>query len=464
MAKIKFCGAAGTVTGSRHLLELNGQKLLIDCGLFQGKKSNRLKNWEPFLVPPANIDKVFLTHAHIDHTGYLPRITREGFSGPIYCTHATKELCEILLMDSAHIQEEDARWANKKGYSKHKPALPLFTTEDAEKTISQLVPVHFGDDLFIADDVRVKWRAAGHILGASIIDVKIMDGDESKKILFSGDLGRANELVLPSPSQAFEVDYLVLESTYGDRLHEDFDPHGQLERVVNESVERGGVLLIPAFSVGRTQTVLYILRQLEEDGRIPKLPVYVDSPMAIEATEIFKHRIPDLNLSTRIDKIEGKDIFQTSNICFCKSRQESMEINDEKGPAIIISASGMVTAGRIVHHMSRRLRDPKNTVLFVGYQAAGTRGRTILDGRESVKIHGNQVPIHAHIESISGFSGHADYNEILAWLLGFNRAPKQTFLVHGEPEASAALAEKIHEQFGWNVTVPEFGQSFELAL
>lgn len=463
MAKISFYGAAGTVTGSRHLLDIRGQKLLIDCGLFQGKKENRLKNWEPFPVSPAQIDRVLLTHAHIDHTGYLPRFCRDGFDGPVHCTYATRDLCELLLRDSAHLQEEDARWANKKGFSKHKPAKPLYGRADAEKALEQLQPLYPGEALQLDEQMRVRFRDAGHILGASTIDIKVR-GKKPKKILFSGDLGRANELILREPVQVYNVDYLVLESTYGNRAHEEFDPRSELIRIVNESVQRGGMLVIPAFSVGRTQMLLYMLRDLEDEGLIPSIPIFIDSPMAIDATKVFSKHISDLNFNMRIQKLKGKRIFSPDKLYICKKRQESKAINSQKGPGIIISASGMATGGRILHHLVQRLPKKENTILFVGYQAEGTRGRTILDGNESVKIHGRRHPINATVERISGFSGHSDYYEILAWLMAFNRAPKEIFLVHGEPEAAAGMAEKIEKQFGWKATIPSFGDSFDLDI
>lgn len=464
MARLTFYGAARTVTGSRHLLELGGQKLLIDCGLFQGTKENRLKNWDPFPVPPADIDRVLLTHAHIDHTGYLPRFCRDGFKGPVQCTRATYDLAQILLRDSAYLQEEDAAWANKKGFSKHSPALPLYTIDDANEAIRRFDPVYFGDDIYLNDNVRIKFREAGHLLGGGLIDIKVKTNDGFKKILFSGDLGRSEELILREPVQAFNIDYLVLESTYGNRLHENATPDEELARVINESVDRGGVLLIPSFSVGRTQMLLYMIRELEEAGLIPDLPVYVDSPMAIDATDIFRQHVSDLNLTARIAKLQGKAVFHPRNINFCKSRDQSKNINNRRNRAVIISASGMATGGRILHHMVQRLPSEKNTMLFVGYQAEGTRGRIILEGRDTVKIHGSQVPVRAHVENISGFSGHADYNEILAWLMGFNKPPLKTFLVHGELEAAEALAGKIRERFGWDVVIPDFGDSFEFDL
>ena len=462
MTKLTFLGAVGTVTGSRFLLEVDGSKNLIDCGMFQGPKEHRLRNWEPFPIPPDQIERVFLTHAHIDHTGYLPRLCKDGFAGHVHCTHATRDLAEIMLRDTAHLQEEDAYWANKRGFSRHKPAKPLYTTEDAEHALTFFRPVHYGENLYISENVRVKFKDAGHILGSAYVDIKRENGKDSRKILFSGDFGRPDRPVLREPVQVYNVDYLILESTYGDRLHEDSQPYQELERVINESVRRRGVLIIPAFSVGRTQTLLYAIREMEEQKRIPSLPIYMDSPMAIAATRVFQKRINDLNLTARKQHIEGKRIFTPQNLHICKTRDESKAINNIREKAIIISASGMATGGRILHHLAYRLPEKQHTVLFIGYQAQGTRGRTILDGKSSVKIHGRQVPIRAKIESISGFSGHGDYEEILAWLSGFNKKPRKTFLVHGEPEASQALAVKIRTLLHWDVVVPEMEQTFEL--
>ncbi len=462
MDRISFYGATGTVTGSRFLLEIQDRKFLIDCGLFQGPKELRLKNWDPFPVSPADIDMVLLTHAHIDHSGYLPRFCADGFQGIIACTDATYDLCEIMLKDSAYLQEEDARWANKKGFSKHKPAKPLYDTADAEKALTYFSPLHYGEDSYVGDDLRLKFKDAGHILGSSIVDIKTVNGADSRKIVFSGDLGRPNSLLLRDPAQVYDVDYLVLESTYGQRLHDDRPVDLELARVINESVERKGVLVIPSFAVGRTQALLYMIRELEEKGKIPSLPVYVDSPMAIDAMEIFKRRIVDQNMTGRALTLTGKKIFQPRELHLCKSRDDSKAINQVKNPAIIVSASGMVTGGRILHHLQNRLPHKENTVLFIGYQAEGTRGRAILDGSEYIKIHGRQVPVKAKIEMITGFSAHADYNEILAWLMAFNHPPEKTFLVHGEPQAAVSLAEKIRQHFGWDVVIPEYGQSFKL--
>ncbi len=464
MARLTFWGATGTVTGSRHLLELNGKKLLIDCGLFQGTKQNRLKNWDPFPVPPETIDALLLTHAHIDHSGYIPRFCRDGFAGRIHCTYPTYDLCEILLRDSAHLQEEDAAWANKKGFSKHKPALPLYTVEDANNALAFFSPVYYGEDLFLEEGLRVKFRDAGHILGSAFVDIKLSNGKKERRIVFSGDIGRPERPVLRDPVQAFNVDYLVLESTYGNRRHGNFVPYQDFVRVINESVERGGVLVIPSFAVGRTQTLLYVIRELEEQGQIPPLPIYIDSPMAIDATKIFEQRLADLDLTSRVQVLEGKKLFRPQRLHICKSQGESKAINAIGSRAIIISSSGMATGGRILHHLAQRLPHPQNTILFIGFQAEGTRGRMIMEGSPTVKIHGQYIPVNAKVESISGFSGHADYNELLAWLMGFNKAPENIFLVHGEPEASQALAEKIRQQFGWKVEIPEYGQGFELDL
>jgi len=463
MSELSFFGATGTVTGSRFLLKLDNQKILIDCGMFQGRKENRLKNWEAFPVSPDSIDRVILTHAHIDHSGYLPRFCSSGFEGPIHCTHATRELCEILLLDSAKIQMEDARWANKKGYTKHRPAQPLYTVEDAERVLSLFESLNYGESLYFSK-LRVKFKDAGHILGSAFVEIRTDGTRNSKKILFSGDLGRPDRPILRDPMQAFNVDYLVLESTYGDRLHEAASPEEELARVIRQSVGRGGVLLIPAFAVGRTQHILFVLRKLEEEGRIPVLKVFVDSPMAVDATGVFEKRKGDYDLQSRILELNGKRILQPQKLTLTRDRKESKAIDQIKSGAIIISSSGMLSGGRILHHLTRRLPRAENTILFIGYQAEGTRGRALLEGSQKLKIHGEEIPVRAHVEQVSGYSGHADYNEILAWLLGFNYKPTKTFLVHGERESSQALAKKIRSTLGWDVEIPEFGQTFELEI
>ncbi len=462
MASIRFLGAVGTVTGSRHLLELEGKNYLIDCGLFQGLKANRLKNWEPFPIDPARIDQVLITHAHIDHTGYLPRLVKNGFAGEIHATHPTVDLIKILLPDSAHLQEEDARWANKKKFSRHSPALPLYTGADSEKVFPLLRGHHYGEDIFLEKDIRLKYKNAGHILGSSFLDIKRLDGPQSRKIVFSGDFGHPGRPILRDPAQIYNVDYLILESTYGNRLHPKSEPEQYITRIINESAQRGGVLVVPAFSVGRTQTLLYTIRKLEEEKKIPELDIFIDSPMAIKALEVYKKHVNELNLEARKMFLQGTEIFKPKYLKICTMVEESKAINTVKKNAVIISASGMMTGGRILHHMAERLPDRKNTVLFIGYQAEGTRGRAILEGRKNVKIHGQKVPVKAHIEEISGFSGHGDYLEMLAWLSAFNKPPKKTFLVHGETEAVRAMAGHIREQLGWEVVIPEEGKVYPL--
>ena len=452
------------MTGSRHLLELNGMNLLIDCGSFQGTKENRLRNWMPFPVPANSIDRVLLTHAHLDHSGHIPRLVREGFTGPVNCTYATRDLSDILLRDSAHLQEEDAQRANEKGYSKHTPALPLYTVEDAEQSLKLFSPLHYGEELTLDTTVRVKFRDAGHILGASQIDIKNGSRKTSRKILFSGDLGRPDQPILSDPAQVYDVDYLVLESTYGDRIHDRTEPKLQLAQVINQSIERGGVLVIPSFAVGRTPTMLYTIRELEDEGLIPVIPVYVDSPMSIRATAVFEEHLNDLDITSRRKFMDGKQLFRPQQVNFAMTSTESRAVNQVRERAIIISSSGMATGGRILHHLEQRLPHRNNTILFIGYQAEGTRGRTMLEGAKEVRIHGAEVPVAAHVESITSYSGHGDYQELLAWLMGFNHAPEKVFLVHGEPDALTSLSEKIREQFGWETVVPKLGESYELDL
>ncbi len=463
MPSLTFLGATGTVTGSRFLLKTAHKQYLIDCGLFQGLKELRLRNWEPFPISPEDIDAVILTHAHIDHTGYLPRLVHYGFKGTIYATTATTDLCQILLPDSAHLQEEDAEYANKKHFSKHSPALPLYTTEDALQALELFKPIAYGSRLQLDDGVSLTFQDAGHILGSSFIDLRLPIDGEERRLLFSGDLGRPNQPILRDPHTVFGADYLIVESTYGDRLHGNEDPKEVMARIINESVRRGGVLLIPSFAVGRTQELLYTIRELEEANRIPHLPIYMDSPLAIKATKIFSKNKQDFDLKSKTLELKGKNVLETAKLHFAQTQEESKAINKIKSNAIIISASGMATGGRILHHLFNRLPDPKNTVLFIGYQAVGTRGRTILDGAESVKIHGQYVPIRAHIESTSCFSAHADYHEILAWLSNFNSGPRKVFIVHGEPEPARSLSDKINQHFGWSTELPEYLGQYQIS-
>ncbi|HQK11865.1 MAG TPA: MBL fold metallo-hydrolase [Candidatus Marinimicrobia bacterium] len=463
MPSLTFLGATGTVTGSRFLLKTAHKQYLIDCGLFQGLKELRLRNWEPFPISPEDIDAVILTHAHIDHTGYLPRLVHYGFKGTIYATTATTDLCQILLPDSAHLQEEDAEYANKKHFSKHSPALPLYTTEDALQALELFKPIAYGSRLQLDDGVSLTFQDAGHILGSSFIDLRLPIDGEERRLLFSGDLGRPNQPILRDPHTVFGADYLIVESTYGDRLHGNEDPKEVMARIINESIRRGGVLLIPSFAVGRTQELLYTIRELEEANRIPHLPIYMDSPLAIKATKIFSKNKQDFDLKSKTLELKGKNVLETAKLHFAQTQEESKAINKIKSNAIIISASGMATGGRILHHLFNRLPDPKNTVLFIGYQAVGTRGRTILDGAESVKIHGQYVPIRAHIEGTSCFSAHADYHEILAWLSNFNSVPRKVFIVHGEPEPARSLSDKINRHFGWSTELPEYLGQYQIS-
>ncbi len=462
MAKLTFLGAAGTVTGSRHLLETHGKRLLIDCGLFQGVKKNRLKNWDAFPEAPALIDEVILTHAHIDHTGYLPRLVKDGFKGPIHCTDATADLVKILLPDTGHLQEEEARYANKRGYSKHNPARALFTEVDALDVFPLLTPVEYGQHINLAEGLRGKYRDAGHILGSAWLDLKSQNGERSRKILFSGDLGRPFDPVLRSPSQPYNVDYLILESTYGDRLHEDLDPRKEFAKIVTKTLDRGGMVVVPAFSVGRTQTLLYMIREMEEAGQLPPVPIYVDSPMALKALEVHRRHIQDLNLNCRKAHIEGTRLFMPQKLKLCPKLDQSKAIHNAREKGIIISASGMATGGRVLHHLSNRLPNERNTILFVGYQAEGSRGRILLEGAKELKMFGQMVPVNASVEYVSGFSGHADYHEILAWLLGFNKRPEKVFLVHGEDGPREAMADHIRKHLKWDVVVPKEGETVEL--
>jgi len=359
--------------------------------------------------------------------------------------------------------EEDAAWANEKGFSRHSPALPLYTVEDAKRALELFHPVYYGEEIEFEAGFRVKFRDAGHILGSSFVDIKTTD-EPKRKILFGGDLGRPARPILKNPVQVYDVDYLLAESTYGDREHPDAEPEEELARIINEGTKRGGGIIIPSFAVERTQELLYVLRDLEDRGKIPILPVFVDSPMAIKATEVFEERVTEQDLETRVLIMKGIRVFHPKNLRLCETVEQSKAINTPKGRAIIISASGMATGGRILHHLRKRLPHPENTVVFIGYQVPGTRGRRILDGEEKIRIHGEDIPVNAHIESVQGFSGHADYQIMLAWLLGFNRPPNVTFCVHGEPESCESLAKKIRSKFNWNTAVPHEGQTFELGM
>lgn len=462
MASITFLGATGTVTGSKYLLRHADSRILIDCGLFQGLKELRLRNWADMGSLAKELDAIVLTHAHIDHTGYLPRLVRQGFRKPVFCTEATRDLLEIMLLDSAHLQEEDAKYANKKGFSKHKPALPLYTIEDAQKAVSLLRGLPYDQEFEAAAGIRAHFLDAGHILGSAFVKAEWQEGSETRSILFSGDLGRSNRPILKNPAKVKDADYLLIESTYGDRLHPEGDPKSEIKRIILETVQRRGVIVIPAFAVGRTQELLYRLRELEDEKAIPVLPVYVDSPMAIKATTVYeKHPQVYDREATRLSE-KGVEVMQTTQTIFTPGVEESKHINEQDKPCIILSASGMLTGGRILHHLVRRLPQKKNSIVFVGYQAEGTRGRALQDGKREIKIHGMQVRSAARIETVSDFSAHADYREILNWLSNFEKAPHRTFIVHGEPKASENLALEIRKGFGWETHIPPYREEVQL--
>ncbi len=444
-ASLTFLGAAGTVTGSKFLLDTGQGRLLLECGLFQGLKELRLRNWAPPPFDPAGLTAVLLSHAHIDHSGYLPRVVRTGFTGPVYCTSGTAELLRIMLPDAAHLQEEEAEYANRHGTSKHTPALPLFTVGDAQKVLGLVRPVAVNTSVAVGRGVSARFVRSGHILGAAIMEVRVGE----TRLVHSGDLGRYDVPIMPDPEPVPEADVLLVESTYGNRLHPREDPAALLVQAVQRAVDEKGWLLIPAFAVGRSQEVLYTLRELEETGRIPTLAVYLDSPMAIEATAIYA-RHPEEE-----DPATGP--FVPRRFHLARSVQDSKALNDVDGPVIVIAGSGMATGGRVLHHLRRRLPDPRTTVLFVGYQAAGTRGRLLKDGAREVRIFGEEVAVRAQVVVSDAYSAHADQGEILRWLKGFKRPPRMTYIVHGEPEAALALREKISQALGWSATVAEAG-------
>lgn len=450
--KIKFLGAAGTVTGSKYLLKVRRKKFLVDCGLFQGAKELRQRNWRDFDVDPESISAIFVTHAHIDHTGYIPRLVKMGFAGPIYCSSGTYELAKILLPDSGHLQEEEANYANKKGYSKHKPALPLYTREDAEYCLKYFRPVDFHQAFKADRDVTVTFNRAGHILGASCLLVEA----QGKRIAFSGDVGRFNDLIMHPPEPMFDADYLVIESTYGDREHIDEDLFKKMAHIINSTAENGGVIVIPSFAVGRAQHVLYMLHELKRANRIPDIVTFLDSPMAIDTTDLYSQYHNEHRLSRDVCKA----VFSTAIIT--RTSEESRAINDVPGPKIIISASGMAVGGRILHHLAQYISDAKNTVVIVGYQAEGTRGRALIDGATQIKIFGQYYEVGARIENLLGLSAHSDRNDLIRWLKNSPIDRPRVFVTHGEPEASHSFAKMLRETFNWHVDVPEDGEEFTL--
>ena len=450
--KLQFLGATGTVTGSKYLVTTATKRVLVDCGLFQGYKNLRERNWTPPPVDPASLDAVVLTHAHLDHSGYLPLLIKNGFSGPVFATPATIDLAAILLPDSGHIQEEDAEYANKKGFSKHEPALPLYTEAEAIAALRSFQPLEFDTGRNLGNGLSFRLLPDGHILGASIVQIS---SDETT-LTFSGDLGRPNDAVMSPPRTGLSTDFLVCESTYGDRIHEHEDAASRLETIINETAERSGVVLIPSFAVGRAQSVIYTIYTLMESGRVPRMPVYLNSPMAVKTTDLYLKYPQDHRLTlTQMQDLER-------DVHLVRSVDESKALNHVEGPAVIVSASGMLTGGRVLHHLEFMAPDERNTLVFVGYQAGGTRGRRILDGERKVKIHGTWVPIECQVEDIGGLSAHADADEIMQWLGTFTRPPARTFLTHGEPDAAEALRVRIRSELGWDVRVPHFGEEDDL--
>ncbi len=450
--QISFLGATRTVTGSKYLLEAGKTKILVDCGLFQGLYDLRRRNWNALPVHPRNIDAVILTHAHLDHSGYLPLLVKNGFKGKVYCTGSTYDLCKILLPDSGFLQEEDARYAKKHKYSKHKNPKPLYTQKDAMATFRHFKIVNFDEEVKISDDISFRIIRAGHIIGAGSVVVKSKD----TSILFSGDLGRPNSPIVHNPSNVPLVDYIVCESTYGDRLHSDVDPKERLDEIINRTVAKGGKIIIPAFSVGRTQKILYYINQLKNNGRIPDLTVFLDSPMSIKVTTL----VDDYEEEDKLTREQYEDIYKS--VKFCVTREQSKRILNYPDPAIIISASGMATGGRVLHHIANYGPKPNCTIVFAGYQAEGTRGRDLQDGKNEIKIHGEMVHVRAKIEKLANMSDHADSKEILEWLKTMPGKPKKVFITHGELTSSEALSKKIEKELGWETEVPDYLETEKL--
>lgn len=450
---LSFLGGAGTVTGSKFLLQCDQHNLLVDCGLFQGFKALRLKNWAPFPVEPRAVDAIVLTHAHLDHSGYLPVMVKRGFKGRVFCTRSTGELCAVLLPDAGHLQEKDADYANRHRFSKHKPALPLYTEEDAWAALERLAPVPFDDEHALPGDAKLRFRRMGHILGAA--SVQIDWGGTT--VVFSGDIGRYGDATMVDPVPVERADYLLVESTYGNRKHDKRDPAEALAEVISGTIARSGTVVIPAFAVGRVQSILFHLHVLKSRGQLANVPIYLDSPMAVDASEIYcrstgDHRLPELECRRACGVAE-----------YVRSVEDSKALTANPLPKVVVSASGMATGGRVLHHLKQYAPDPKNTILFAGFQAGGTRGAAMVAGADSVKIHGEYVPVRAQVKNLEMLSAHADADEILRWLRGFKAAPRMTFLVHGEPTASDVLRHRIEEELGWPCRVPDLGEKVELS-
>jgi metallo-beta-lactamase family protein len=452
--KLTFLGATNTVTGSKFLLTLGTKKILIDCGLFQGLKELRLRNWTKFPIDPKTIDVVVLTHAHIDHTGYLPLLIKNGFKGKVYCSSATKDLCGVLLPDSGYLQEEEAKFLNKHGFSKHKPALPLYTKADAEHALLSLHTLPFRKLHKLDEETYISLIPAGHILGATFVQFTHYD----TTILFSGDLGRPEDIVMYPPAVVQAADYIVVESTYGNRLHKKINPLDELEAIITRTLAREGTIVIPAFAVGRAQHLLYLMYILKRDGRIPaSVPIYLDSPMAKEATQLFV-KYADLH---RLEASLSKEVCDIAT--YVNTKEESQAIDAITTSKIIISASGMLEGGRVLHHIKSFAPDERNTIIFAGYQATGTRGADMINGKGEIKVFGQSIPIKAEVRVLSNMSAHADYEEILQWLAHFNHQPRKVFITHGEPDAANSLKEKIEEKFKWQCVVPDYLQTETLS-
>lgn len=450
--RIEFLGGTGTVTGSKYLLDHGGRQLLVDCGLFQGLKQLRLRNWDAMPIKAAQIDAVLLTHAHLDHSGFVPRLVKLGFKGPVYCTAATRELCELLLPDSGRLQEEEAAFANRHGHSRHRPALPLYTEEDARRALERFEVLEFDRDHAAWPGWTWRLRRAGHILGASSVHI----GWGGGSILFSGDLGRSDDLVMRAPAPPDAADYVVVESTYGDRKHREGDVLVELGTIISRTAARGGMVVIPAFAVGRAQQLLHCIHLLKEAGRIPAMPVYLNSPMAADATRIYRHHRDEHRLDDDHCAALHREVKIVNTV------EESKALNDLRFPSIIVSASGMATGGRVLHHLKAYAPDPRNTILFAGFQAAGTRGAAMVGGADAVKIHGQYVPVRAEVVQMDMLSAHADGEQVLDWLAALRRAPRQVFVTHGEPVAADTLRRMVEERHRWPCRVPDYRESVVL--
>jgi len=454
---LTFLGAAGTVTGSRFVVELDERRVLVDAGLYQGLADLRRRNWDPMPVAPSTIRAVVLTHAHLDHCGYLPRLVRDGFAGPIVCTRDTAALAEIVLRDSAHLQEEDARYANEAGWSRHRPALPLYDTGDVERTVSHFKPVPFEEKTLLAMEMSATLRPAGHILGSAVVSLDV----GHRRVVFSGDLGRPGHPLLCPPEPPPAADALVVESTYGDRRHPELDPD-LLADAVRRTIDRGGTVLMPAFAVDRTELVLLELRRLTDAGRIPRLPIFVDSPMALTTLDVYRRALRTPSPQLRPDQRRALDALDHLDLHAVRDVEHSQQLNRPKFPCILVSASGMATGGRVVHHLAHQLPDPSNCIVLTGYQAVGTRGRALLEGARHIKMHGRYVPVRAEVVQIPDFSVHADADELTAWVGSAPRLPRTVYVVHGEPHASAALARRLEDDLGVCAVVPRLGERVRL--